>query len=152
MCVSHEKINFFLPVCICVFLFMSLRCSPSHCEHGGRCVQSWSTFHCNCSDSGYRGATCHSCKQPPAGYLLLFKQDGGMVCNGVSVKSPALEKVLVFFLLLHPCVAPFRSTCCLCSSMENQFVKTLVLKFKSPHFIPLLYFIDDTCRHHKADC
>ncbi|XP_029683615.1 contactin-associated protein-like 5 isoform X2 [Takifugu rubripes] len=36
------------------------RCSPSHCEHGGRCAQSWSTFYCNCSDSGYRGATCHS--------------------------------------------------------------------------------------------
>uniref|UniRef100_A0A665VD77 Contactin associated protein like 3 n=1 Tax=Echeneis naucrates TaxID=173247 RepID=A0A665VD77_ECHNA len=36
------------------------RCSPSHCEHGGRCTQSWSTFHCNCSTSGYRGATCHS--------------------------------------------------------------------------------------------
>uniref|UniRef100_A0A3Q0RJ59 Contactin associated protein like 3 n=1 Tax=Amphilophus citrinellus TaxID=61819 RepID=A0A3Q0RJ59_AMPCI len=36
------------------------RCSPSHCEHGGMCSQSWSTFHCNCSDSGYRGATCHS--------------------------------------------------------------------------------------------
>uniref|UniRef100_A0A3Q1GK89 Contactin-associated protein-like 4 n=1 Tax=Acanthochromis polyacanthus TaxID=80966 RepID=A0A3Q1GK89_9TELE len=36
------------------------RCSPSHCEHGGRCTQSWSTFHCNCSYSGYRGATCHS--------------------------------------------------------------------------------------------
>uniref|UniRef100_A0A8C6Q1T4 Contactin associated protein family member 3 n=1 Tax=Nothobranchius furzeri TaxID=105023 RepID=A0A8C6Q1T4_NOTFU len=38
------------------------RCSPSHCEHGGRCTQSWSTFHCNCSNSGYRGATCHSTK------------------------------------------------------------------------------------------
>ncbi|XP_075901730.1 contactin-associated protein-like 4 [Nelusetta ayraudi] len=36
------------------------RCSPSHCEHGGRCTQSWSAFHCNCSGSGYRGATCHS--------------------------------------------------------------------------------------------
>ncbi|XP_061594639.1 contactin-associated protein-like 4 [Cololabis saira] len=36
------------------------RCSPSHCEHGGKCTQSWSTFHCNCSSSGYRGATCHS--------------------------------------------------------------------------------------------
>ncbi|XP_037537324.1 contactin-associated protein-like 4 [Nematolebias whitei] len=36
------------------------RCSPSHCEHGGRCSQSWTTFHCNCSDSGYSGATCHS--------------------------------------------------------------------------------------------
>ncbi|KAK2824583.1 hypothetical protein Q5P01_021758 [Channa striata] len=36
------------------------RCSPSHCEHGGSCSQSWSTFHCNCSGTGYGGATCHS--------------------------------------------------------------------------------------------
>ncbi|XP_029687318.1 contactin-associated protein-like 4 isoform X2 [Takifugu rubripes] len=36
------------------------RCSPSPCEHGGRCTQSWTGFHCNCSDSGYSGATCHS--------------------------------------------------------------------------------------------
>ncbi|XP_028259769.1 contactin-associated protein-like 4 [Parambassis ranga] len=36
------------------------RCSPSYCEHGGRCTQSWRTFHCNCSNSGYTGATCHS--------------------------------------------------------------------------------------------
>uniref|UniRef100_A0A3B4B5B2 Uncharacterized protein n=1 Tax=Periophthalmus magnuspinnatus TaxID=409849 RepID=A0A3B4B5B2_9GOBI len=36
------------------------RCSPSHCEHGASCSQSWSTFHCNCSGSGYSGATCHS--------------------------------------------------------------------------------------------
>ncbi|KAM8875331.1 contactin-associated protein-like 4 isoform 2-T2 [Spinachia spinachia] len=38
------------------------RCSPSRCEHGGRCTQSWSTFHCDCSAGGYRGATCHSSK------------------------------------------------------------------------------------------
>uniref|UniRef100_A0A3P9QB54 Contactin-associated protein-like 4 n=1 Tax=Poecilia reticulata TaxID=8081 RepID=A0A3P9QB54_POERE len=36
------------------------RCSPSYCEHGGSCTQSWSTFHCNCSSTGYGGATCHS--------------------------------------------------------------------------------------------
>ncbi|XP_028278904.1 contactin-associated protein-like 4 [Parambassis ranga] len=36
------------------------RCSPSHCEHGGSCTQSWNTFHCNCSSTGYSGATCHS--------------------------------------------------------------------------------------------
>ncbi|KAF7659846.1 hypothetical protein LDENG_00291450 [Lucifuga dentata] len=36
------------------------RCSPSHCEHGGSCSQSWNTFHCNCSITGYSGATCHS--------------------------------------------------------------------------------------------
>ncbi|XP_051971628.1 contactin-associated protein-like 5 isoform X1 [Xyrauchen texanus] len=36
------------------------RCSPSYCEHGGKCSQSWSVFHCNCSGTGYSGATCHS--------------------------------------------------------------------------------------------
>ncbi|XP_058496196.1 contactin-associated protein-like 4 isoform X3 [Solea solea] len=36
------------------------RCSPNRCEHGGHCSQSWTVFHCNCSDSGYSGATCHS--------------------------------------------------------------------------------------------
>ncbi|KAM8859383.1 contactin-associated protein-like 4 isoform 2-T7 [Spinachia spinachia] len=36
------------------------RCSQSHCEHGGSCRQSWSNFHCNCSGTGYGGATCHS--------------------------------------------------------------------------------------------
>uniref|UniRef100_A0A3Q2TC59 Contactin associated protein like 3 n=1 Tax=Fundulus heteroclitus TaxID=8078 RepID=A0A3Q2TC59_FUNHE len=36
------------------------RCSPSRCEHGGLCSQTWTVFHCNCSDSGYSGATCHT--------------------------------------------------------------------------------------------
>ncbi|KAI1905287.1 hypothetical protein AGOR_G00014550 [Albula goreensis] len=36
------------------------RCSPSYCEHGGKCTQSWNTFYCNCSNTGYIGATCHS--------------------------------------------------------------------------------------------
>uniref|UniRef100_A0A3Q3K5I9 Contactin associated protein like 3 n=1 Tax=Monopterus albus TaxID=43700 RepID=A0A3Q3K5I9_MONAL len=29
------------------------RCSPSRCEHGARCSQSWTVFHCNCSDTVY---------------------------------------------------------------------------------------------------
>ncbi|XP_058513000.1 contactin-associated protein-like 5 [Ochotona princeps] len=36
------------------------RCLPNYCEHGGSCSQSWSSFHCNCSDTGYTGATCHN--------------------------------------------------------------------------------------------
>uniref|UniRef100_A0A8C6PFL9 Contactin associated protein like 3 n=1 Tax=Nothobranchius furzeri TaxID=105023 RepID=A0A8C6PFL9_NOTFU len=42
------------------------RCSPSRCEHGGCCSQSWTNFHCNCSDSGYSGATCHSSVHEPS--------------------------------------------------------------------------------------
>ncbi|KAM4626900.1 contactin-associated protein-like 5 [Discoglossus pictus] len=36
------------------------RCLPNVCEHGGECSQSWSTFYCDCRDTGYTGATCHS--------------------------------------------------------------------------------------------
>ncbi|XP_052056206.1 contactin-associated protein like 5-3 isoform X2 [Apodemus sylvaticus] len=35
------------------------RCLPNYCEHGGHCAQTWSTFYCNCNDTGYTGATCH---------------------------------------------------------------------------------------------
>ncbi|XP_012582012.1 PREDICTED: contactin-associated protein-like 3 [Condylura cristata] len=36
------------------------RCLPSYCEHGGECSQSWDTFSCDCTHTGYTGATCHS--------------------------------------------------------------------------------------------
>ncbi|XP_073701158.1 contactin-associated protein-like 5 [Garra rufa] len=46
-----------------------LRFSPSHicdrclynfCEHGSRCSQTWSSFSCDCTGTGYSGATCHN--------------------------------------------------------------------------------------------
>ncbi|KAM9493648.1 contactin-associated protein-like 5 isoform 1-T1 [Clarias gariepinus] len=36
------------------------RCLPNYCEHGGECSQSWSSFNCDCSGTGYTGATCHN--------------------------------------------------------------------------------------------
>ncbi|XP_064800684.1 contactin-associated protein-like 5 [Oncorhynchus masou masou] len=36
------------------------RCLPNFCEHGGQCSQSWNTFYCDCSGTGYAGATCHN--------------------------------------------------------------------------------------------
>ncbi|XP_068605403.1 contactin-associated protein-like 2 [Brachionichthys hirsutus] len=36
------------------------RCVPNHCEHGGRCTQTWGTFSCDCNGTGYTGATCHT--------------------------------------------------------------------------------------------
>uniref|UniRef100_A0A8C7KMZ3 Contactin-associated protein-like 5 n=1 Tax=Oncorhynchus kisutch TaxID=8019 RepID=A0A8C7KMZ3_ONCKI len=36
------------------------RCLPNFCEHGGQCSQSWNTFYCDCSGTGYTGATCHN--------------------------------------------------------------------------------------------
>lgn len=35
---------------------------PNHCEHGGRCKQTWDSFSCTCDGTGYTGATCHTCK------------------------------------------------------------------------------------------
>ncbi|XP_070694529.1 contactin-associated protein-like 5 [Pempheris klunzingeri] len=36
------------------------RCLPNLCEHGSRCSQTWSSFSCDCSGTGYSGATCHN--------------------------------------------------------------------------------------------
>ncbi|KAM8881919.1 contactin-associated protein-like 2a isoform 2-T2 [Synchiropus picturatus] len=36
------------------------RCMPNHCEHGGRCRQTWDSFTCTCDGTGYTGATCHT--------------------------------------------------------------------------------------------
>ncbi|XP_033975452.1 contactin-associated protein-like 2 [Trematomus bernacchii] len=40
------------------------RCVPNYCEHDGRCSQTWDTFSCNCSGTGYTGATCHTSMYP----------------------------------------------------------------------------------------
>uniref|UniRef100_A0A8C1VJP3 Contactin associated protein-like 5 like n=1 Tax=Cyprinus carpio TaxID=7962 RepID=A0A8C1VJP3_CYPCA len=36
------------------------RCLPILCEHSGQCIQSWDQFYCDCSGTGYTGATCHN--------------------------------------------------------------------------------------------
>ncbi|XP_061821492.1 contactin-associated protein-like 2a isoform X2 [Nerophis lumbriciformis] len=42
------------------------RCMPNHCEHGGRCKQTWDTFSCTCDGTGYSGATCHTSIYEPS--------------------------------------------------------------------------------------
>uniref|UniRef100_A0A087XQG0 Contactin associated protein 2 n=1 Tax=Poecilia formosa TaxID=48698 RepID=A0A087XQG0_POEFO len=42
------------------------RCMPNHCEHGGRCKQTWDSFSCNCDGTGYSGATCHTSVHEPS--------------------------------------------------------------------------------------
>uniref|UniRef100_A0A671K0A2 Contactin-associated protein-like 5 n=1 Tax=Sinocyclocheilus anshuiensis TaxID=1608454 RepID=A0A671K0A2_9TELE len=36
------------------------RCLHNFCEHGSRCSQTWSSFSCDCTGTGYSGATCHN--------------------------------------------------------------------------------------------
>ena len=38
------------------------RCNPNPCQHGGSCRQSSKEFFCDCADTGYSGAVCHTCK------------------------------------------------------------------------------------------
>uniref|UniRef100_A0A8C5EF26 Contactin associated protein 2 n=1 Tax=Gouania willdenowi TaxID=441366 RepID=A0A8C5EF26_GOUWI len=42
------------------------RCMPNHCEHGGRCMQTWDGFSCTCDGTGYTGATCHTSIYEPS--------------------------------------------------------------------------------------
>ncbi|XP_060889973.1 contactin-associated protein-like 5 [Labrus mixtus] len=42
------------------------RCLPNLCEHAARCSQTWSAFSCDCSGTGYSGATCHNCERRKA--------------------------------------------------------------------------------------
>ncbi|KAG2459388.1 CNTP5 protein, partial [Polypterus senegalus] len=42
------------------------RCQPNFCEHGGQCSQSWNTFYCDCSGTGYTGVTCHNSVYEPS--------------------------------------------------------------------------------------
>uniref|UniRef100_A0A3Q3GC94 Contactin associated protein 2 n=1 Tax=Kryptolebias marmoratus TaxID=37003 RepID=A0A3Q3GC94_KRYMA len=42
------------------------RCMPNHCEHGGRCKQTWDSFSCSCDGTGYSGATCHTSNYEPS--------------------------------------------------------------------------------------
>ena len=40
------------------------RCHPNPCEHGSVCRQNNIDFTCDCSNTGYHGAVCHSSKNP----------------------------------------------------------------------------------------
>ncbi|XP_036395954.1 contactin-associated protein-like 5 [Megalops cyprinoides] len=51
------------------------RCLPNFCEHGGQCSQSWNTFYCDCSGTGYTGATCHNSIYEPS--CEAYRQTGG---------------------------------------------------------------------------
>merc|ERR1712038_1079555 len=39
---------------------MTDRCNPNPCEHGGVCKQNSKDFYCECEDTGYTGAVCHT--------------------------------------------------------------------------------------------
>ena len=40
------------------------KCTPNPCQHGGICLQTWNEFRCDCSNTGYGGAVCHTSEHP----------------------------------------------------------------------------------------
>lgn len=44
------------------------RCNPNPCKHSGACRQNSMEFFCECGNSGYSGAVCHTCK-----FKLIFQ-------------------------------------------------------------------------------
>ncbi|XP_052093811.1 neurexin-4-like isoform X2 [Mytilus californianus] len=56
------------------------RCTPNPCEHYGVCTQTWDSFVCDCSNTGYKGEVCHvsayylSCEM-----FKMYSNDDGLV-------------------------------------------------------------------------
>ena len=40
--------------------YVTDRCNPNPCEHGGVCKQNADEFYCECEGTGYTGAVCHT--------------------------------------------------------------------------------------------
>lgn len=67
LCDLCNSTMYFPPCCkyhqsLIIKSYASCRCLPNYCEHDGECSQSWNTFFCDCSGTGYTGATCHNCE------------------------------------------------------------------------------------------
>lgn len=73
-------------ICLLVYFCVSFsdRCVPNHCEHGGKCSQTWDSFKCTCDETGYSGATCHNCE-----------------CQFISLSSCNCMRVMVFSYALQ---------------------------------------------------
>ncbi|NXU56487.1 CNTP4 protein, partial [Turnix velox] len=72
------------------------RCLPNYCEHGGECSQSWNSFYCNCANTGYKGATCHSSIYEQSCEAYKHRGDTSGFYNIDSDGSGPLEPFLVY--------------------------------------------------------
>lgn len=78
------------------------RCMPNHCEHGGRCTQTWDSFSCTCDGTGYNGATCHTCKYRTMCTSMCFLSVCFINLTLVTLCSVPFG---VFFSFVHPLTA-----------------------------------------------
>uniref|UniRef100_T1JED8 Neurexin-4 n=1 Tax=Strigamia maritima TaxID=126957 RepID=T1JED8_STRMM len=59
------------------------KCNPNPCEHDGTCHQTWETFTCNCNNTGYGGAVCHTSLY---GLSCEAYRQGDMLSKAVDIK------------------------------------------------------------------
>ncbi|XP_071340826.1 contactin-associated protein-like 5 isoform X2 [Trachinotus anak] len=107
------------------------RCLPNPCEHGGQCWQSWSSFSCNCSGTGYSGATCHSSiyETSCTAYKLMGSSSGfySIDPDGSGPLGPTevycnMTEERVWTVLTHNITAPVRVQG---SSLQNPHIMML---------------------------
>ena len=76
-------------------------CYPNHCNNGGRCIQTIQGSHCNCSNTGYDGATCSNrikkYKRSCYDYYLRGERK-----NGVYVIEPEKKPFQVYCKMDEP--------------------------------------------------
>ncbi|KAG7266260.1 hypothetical protein CRUP_017523, partial [Coryphaenoides rupestris] len=58
-------------------------CLPNHCEHGGRCSQTWSSFDCDCSGTGHSG--------PPATTVSAVNEKFSSFVSGDSESASSMS-------------------------------------------------------------
>lgn len=39
-------------------------CGSHPCMHGGKCIEGWNRFYCDCTSTDFIGATCSKGKNP----------------------------------------------------------------------------------------
>uniref|UniRef100_A0A669EDF5 Contactin associated protein 2b n=1 Tax=Oreochromis niloticus TaxID=8128 RepID=A0A669EDF5_ORENI len=103
------------------------RCVPNHCEHNGHCSQTWDAFTCNCSGTGYTGATCHtslyqqSCEeykhQGKSSASYWIDPDGSGSINPFRVHCDMTGKIFNLYLNHDVCVQKCLSSSTLSSCL-----------------------------------
>ena len=86
------------------------RCHPNPCEHGSVCRQNNIDFTCDCSNTGYHGAVCHSSKNP-------------LSCEAYKIEFPKSKKaeIMIDVDASGP-LEPFPVTCLYLSDDKTQTI------------------------------
>jgi len=99
------------------------RCMPNHCEHGGRCKQTWDSFSCTCDGTGYSGATCHTCEYVNVWFWSCF-------CLSFSFLIPSTPLKYIVFLVcvrigfgLHPFAIEWLSCFTILNTEADELLK-----------------------------